>query len=199
MLSDDAHRATLPSGKARGKSRKGYHWSDSQKIEAITTYLALGNVALSSRVLKIPEVTLRSWKNSTWWKEMESELRTEENLQMSSRLQKIIESTLAAAEDRIANGDFIYDNRSGQLVRKPVPLRDVHKVSMDMMNRRDDLISQRPANVDMASIDDRLKKLAQKFEEIASGPKPIIEVTDVLIGEEITKEEIMEDTDFGDE
>lgn len=187
MLTDNKRMAKLPSGKKRSvNATTNKYWSDSQKIEVITTYLALGNLALASRVLNIPAITVRQWKMTQWWKDMEAELRTEENLQMSNRLQKIIESTLAVAEDRIAKGDFIYDNRTGQLVRKPVPLKDAHKVAMDMMNRRDDLVSRRPENVDMASIDDRLAKLAAKFEEIAGTKVPsVIEVTDVVIGEEV--------------
>jgi hypothetical protein len=163
----------------------GRSWSDSQKLEAITTYLSLGNLSLTSRVLKIPEMTLREWKQKDWWKEMEIDLKSQENIQLSARLKRIIESTLAATEDRLANGDFIYDNKSGQMVRKPVSMKDAHKVAMDMMNRRDVLDNQRPQSVSVEQIDDKLSKLAEKFEQIANGTKPIIEVTDVIVGEVI--------------
>ena len=185
MLSDSPERANLPSGKRRAVTAKtNRSWSDSQKIEAVTTYLALGNLALAGRVLKIPEQTLRLWKQKDWWKDVEHELRLEENLQLSSRLQKIIEGSLAVTEDRISNGDYVYDNKTGSMIRKPVSMKDAHKVAMDMINKREDLTNQRPVQMSNEALEDRLAKLAKQFEEIAArATQPVIEVTDVLIGE----------------
>lgn len=185
MLSDNLRKQTIPSKRARGRSVGDVHksWSDSQKLEAVTTYLSLGNLALTASVLKIPEPTLRTWRQKDWWHEIEGELRVQENLQLSSRLKRIIENTLAVTEDRIANGDFIYDNRSGQMVRKPVSMKDAHKVTMDMLDKREVLDNKKPVNASMEQIDDKLAKLAQKFEEIAAGRK-VIEVTDVIVGSE---------------
>lgn len=188
MLSDDEYKRTLPSNRRRPVDASGRNWSDSQKLECVTTYLSLGNLALTSRLLKIPEMTIRMWKQKDWWKETEAELRQQETLELNVRLKKIIESTLATTEDRLANGDFIYDNRLGQMVRKPVSMKDAHKVTLDLMNRRDVLENKQPRDVSLEQIDDKLAKLAQKFEEIASGRKPI-EVTDVIIGEDVVETE----------
>jgi uncharacterized protein YaaR (DUF327 family) len=155
-------------------------------LEAITTYLSLGNLSLTSRVLKIPEMTLREWKQKDWWKDMEIELKTQENIQLSARLQRIIESTLAATEDRLANGDYIYDMKSGQMVRKPVSMKDAHKVAMDLMERRDFLDNQKPQSVSLEQIDDKLDKLAEKFKAISQERQAtVVEVTDVIVGEAV--------------
>jgi hypothetical protein len=91
---------------------------------------------------------------------------------LSARLKRIIETTLTATEDRIKNGDWIYNNKDGCLMRKPVNLRDVHKVTMDWVDKREHLANKAPTNVAMEQIDERLKKLAEKFEQIASATKP---------------------------
>lgn len=183
MLSDSDKLKNVPSRKKRPLSGvNNMHYSDSQKLEAVTTYLALGNLVLTASVLKIPEVTLRLWKSKDWWKDIEGELRVQEDIQLSSRLKRIIESTLSATEDRIKNGDWIYNNKTGELQRKPVNMRDVHKVTMDMVDKREHLDGKTPTGVAMEQIDDRLKKLADKFEQIAAGRRPI-EVTDVIVGE----------------
>lgn len=192
MLSDDEHLKSVPSNRRRAIDAAGRNWSDSQKLEAVTTYLSLANIALTSRVLKIPEMTLRTWMKKDWWKELEAEMKTQETLELSARLKKIIGSTLAVAEDRIANGDFIYDNRTGEMVRKPVSLKDAHKVTMDMIQRREVLDNKQPTNVSMEQLDDKLAKLAKSFADIAAGRKAI-EVTDVIIGTEVSDE--FEDTD----
>lgn len=182
MLSDNENRKHLPSNKRRAVGATSKAWSDSQKLEAVTTYLALGNLVLTGNVLKIPEMTLRGWKQQQWWKDIEAELKVQEDIQLSTRLKRIVESTLAATEDRIANGDFIYDTKEGALVRKPVSMKDAHRVAMDLIDKREYLDNKQPSSITVEAIDDKLKKLAEKFEQIAGGRRPI-EVTDVIVGE----------------
>jgi hypothetical protein len=156
-------------------------WSDSQKIEAVKTYLALGEVRLTAAVLKIPEVTIHNWKSKEWWKEIEQDLRTQEDLVLSARLQKIINKSLEQVEDRLERGDYVFDQKTGKLVRKPVNLAVAHKVAMDMVDKRDVLNNKIPQSTSVDAIEDKLNKLAEKFAEIAGVAKrPVIEVTDVI-------------------
>ncbi len=187
MLSDSDKLRNVSSKKKRPTTGvNNMHWSDSQKIEAVTTYLALGNLVLTSAVLKIPEFTLRAWKQKDWWKEIEQELAVQEDIQLSSRLKRIIETTLEATEDRIKHGDWIYNNKDGCLMRKPVNLRDVHRVAMDLVDKREHIAGKTTTSVAVEAIDQRLLKLAEKFAEIAQTKlNPVVEVTDVIIGEEI--------------
>jgi hypothetical protein len=179
-LSDDPHRSKLPSVRKRAIGDKHKHYSDSQKIEAVTTYLALGELKLTANVLKIPEITLKVWKQKDWWKEIENDLRTQEDLQLSVRLQKIINKSFDQVEDRLSNGDFIYDQKTGQLVRKPVSMKDAHKVAVDLVDKRRVLIDRQPQTASVESVEAKLLKLAEKFAEIAGKTKPQVEVTDVI-------------------
>lgn len=186
MLSDSDKLKNVASKKKRPLTGvKNMHWSDSQKLEAVTTYLALGNLVLTSSVLKIPEMTLRAWKQKDWWREIESELAVQEDIQLSSRLKRIVETTLSAAEDRIQNGDWIYNNKEGCLMRKPVNLRDVHKVTMDLIDKREHLSGKTHVVQTVDAIEDKLTKLAEKMAEIANANRKTIEVTDVIIGEPV--------------
>ncbi len=196
MLSDADRLRNVASRKKRPTTGvNNLHWSDSQKIEAVTTYLALGNLVLTSSVLKIPEFTLRAWKQKDWWKEIEQELAVQDDIQLSGRLKRIIETTISATEDRIKHGDWIYNNKDGCLMRKPVNLRDVHKVTMDMIDKRDQISGKSTVSLATEAIDDRLLKLAEKFAEIAQNRiNPVVEVTDVIIGTE-DLEEVFDGTD----
>ncbi len=185
MLSDSDKFKVAPSGRKRAIGAKtSKSWADSQKIEAVTTYLALGDLKLTGAVLKIPEQTLRSWKSTVWWKEVQDELSVQDDLKLSTRLKTIIESTLAAAEDRIRHGDFIYDSKRGELVRRPISLKDAHRVTMDMVQKRIDIAKANVQSIPTEMIEDRLLKLAERMAAIATGqsiPK-VIEVTDVIEG-----------------
>ena len=156
-------------------------WSDKQKLEAVQSWLLLGNLALTSRVLGIPEVTLRLWKTTDWWKTTVAELKAQEDIQMSARLKKIVDASLAAVEDRLVNGDLMYDQKSGELIRKPVNIRDAHKVAVDLMDKKAVLEKAAAPVQEEQKDEDRLLKLAEKFADfVTQKNKPVIEVTDVV-------------------
>lgn len=152
----------------RALEAKGKHWSDSQKLEAVQTYLMLGSVRMTAAALKIPEITLKVWRASTWWKDLESELKIQDELQLSTRLKKIAEKSFAAVEDRLEHGNFVFDQKTGKIRRIPVNLKDAHKVALDSIQQKE-LIGKK--HVDVANdgqILDKLEQLANKFAEMAT-------------------------------
>ena len=188
MLSDDTKNKYMPTRKRRPAGEVGFrrHYSDSQKIEAVTTYLMLGSLPMVASMLKININTLKLWKKSEWWKDVEQDLRIQEDLQLSKRLQKIVTKSLDVVEDRLESGDFVYDQKTGQMRRKPVAMRDAHKVMMDLNQRRETLVDRHISNesVTQDKIEQTLKNLADEFARIANQvtSKPAVEVTDVLFG-----------------
>lgn len=184
-LSDNEKTKNIPSGRRRAvNAETNKRWSDSQKIEAVQTYLALGQISTTAAVLKIPEITLRVWKSKDWWKEIENDLRVQDDLQLSARLQRIISKSLDQVEDRLANGDYIYDQKTGELKRKPVNMKDAHKVAVDLVDKREYIVNKAPAQLSVDAIDEKLNKLAEKFAQIANNSKQTVVVTDVIIGQE---------------
>ncbi|MDE3022460.1 MAG: hypothetical protein KGI54_11445 [Pseudomonadota bacterium] len=159
-------------------------WGDKQKLEAVQSWLLLGNLALTSRVLGIPEVTLRVWKATEWWKNAVDDIKLQENVQMSSRLKKIVDASLVAVEDRLLNGDWIYDQKSGQMVRKAVGIKDAHKVATDLMDRQAIIEKATKPVTHEEQNDDKLLKLAEKFaafvtEKIEHKEEPVEVLQDV--------------------
>lgn len=191
MLSDDLKKRYMPTPKRREPREDGTYrrrYSDSQKIEAVTTYLMVGSLPLVGSLLKININTLKLWKKSEWWKEVEQDLRVQEDLQLSKRLQNIVNKSLSVVEDRLESGDFVYDQKSGEMRRKPVAMRDAHRVMMDMSDKREILIDRHVSNESITTdkIETTLKNLADEFARIAKQvtAKPSVEVTDVLFGED---------------
>src|SRR3990167_2324439 len=187
-ISDNPNRQAFRSKVRRTEADKAEGlvtwWSDKQKLETVQTYLMLGNAAMTARVLKIPEDTVYRWKKSAWWKEIEGELRVQDELQLSARLKKIVVNSLDAVEERLEYGDYVYDQKTGQMRRKPVSMRDAHKASMDLIAKKH-LIDNR--NAPLASEDrmqDKLLKMMIQFSEFAQGKlieNNTIEAEDVQI------------------
>lgn len=178
-LTDNPNRQHIKSRPRRAVGAVKKNWSDSQKIEAVTTYLMLGNLAMTAATLKIPEQTMRNWFYSQWWKETEAELKLAGKLQLNNRLKGIVERSLDVVTDRLENGDWVYDQKTGQLQRKPVNLAVAHKVASDLIDKQEKLqnsITVAPAQEAMA---EKMLALAEKFASLAQ-QKPTVEVTDVI-------------------
>jgi hypothetical protein len=188
-LSDAPTKQNVPTVRRRSVDGTKRHWSDSQKTEAVQTYMILGSLKLVSGALKIPFDTLKVWKASEWWKTLEGELRIQEDLQLSSRLQKIVNRSYDVIEDRLEKGDFVYDQKTGTMRRKPVNMRDAHKVAIDLIDKRDMLVTRhiQGESVTTDKIEKTLADLAANFAKIANTineTKRPVEVTDVLFGSE---------------
>lgn len=185
MLSDDEYRKTLRPRPRRAISDTKRNWSDSQKLEAIQMYLLTGSNAITCAALKIPIPTFKFWKNTQWWKDMVAELRVQDDLKLSARLQKIVDHSLTAVEDRLDKGEFFVDKFTGELRRKPVQALTAHKIASDMMDRRDTVLNRHLEGntISEDKIQKTLENLAESFKKIANQQRGNVEVTDVIIGE----------------
>lgn len=194
-LSDKPNMIYRPTVRRRPtKMDTNKHWSDSQKLETVKTYLVLGNLTLTASTLKIPLPTVKQWKKSEWWKTVENELMVQEDLQLGDRLKKIVNRSYDIIEDRMEKGDFVYDQKTGEMRRKPVNMKDAHKVGLDLQDRRDVLVRRHIEGdtVTTDKIEKTLNDLAKRFEDIANGvnkSKPVVEVTDVIFGEDSNAKE----------
>lgn len=168
MLTDSIQQKRQHSPPVRARNAPtNVGWSDKQKMEAVTSFIVTGNIALTSRMLGIPEVTIRSWKNSKWWAEVAAEIKAGERLSLAARVKKMVEASMAVVEDRLVNGDYAYNNRTGEMIRKPVAMRDAQKVAMDSMSRVD-VLEQSVSEVQKdEDTDSRLLRLAEKFADMA--------------------------------
>jgi hypothetical protein len=169
-LTDNEREKKIKRTKKKSLTAEGnFRWSDKQKMEAVTSWLALGNLALVSRLSGIPEVTLRVWKASTWWKELVEELKMQESIQLSSRMKQLVEASQTIVAQRLESGDPILNQKTGEIVYKPVSMKDAHKVAVDLIDRKkelDKLTSDDVVTDERA--DDKLTKLAEKFAEMAT-------------------------------
>ena len=147
------------------KHKKHTTWPVEKRIEVVSQYLVLGNMALVAAVTGVNHNLIRAWKGQPWWKEFENQVRATENLQMDTKLSQIVDKSLDAVMDRVEHGDFIYDQRTGQIKRKPANMRDIAKVSVDLLSKRELLRGNATERKESSqiSVADQLKELALEF------------------------------------
>lgn len=185
-LTDSTQRLGRPNLKNRPIAAVQTRWSDKQKIEACTTYFMLGgNLALVGKTLNISYDTLKVWKSSNWWKELEGNIRKEERLQLSSRLKKVIDKSWDEVAERLENGDHIYNQKTGELVRKPISARDVGNIAKSATELREKLDLEEAHTVAAEHIADKLAKLAEAFSNLSKGIKAPMPAEDIVFVERI--------------
>ena len=167
------------------KADTNARWSDKQKIEAIQTYLAIGNLALTSRITGIPEITLRVGKTAEWWKKVVEDIKIQEKVELSNKLKQLVNAAQTVVANRLEQGDPYVDPKSGEVKFKPVNMRDAHRVAVDSLNQKV-LLEKGTFDSDAVAPDaqDKLEALANKFAEFAvkkiEQVKRTVEVTDVI-------------------
>lgn len=177
MLSDKLQNVkSPPRRKANDEVKRWY--SDAQKIEAVKLWLVTGNLVVTGASLNIPLPTLKQWRYSKWWDEIVSEIRTEGTLQLSNRLKSVAEKAIGVTMDRLENGDWIMNQKTGNLERKPVALRDAYQVAAGLLDRHMELDRRPQEEAQQQKVQDRLEALAKAFEKFA-GKQPKLEVIDV--------------------
>jgi methionyl-tRNA formyltransferase len=140
--------------------------------------LIVGNIPVVAASLNIPLPTLKQWRYSKWWDEICQELRTEKTLQLSNKLKTIAEKALDITLDRLENGDWIYDQKTGELRRKPVVMRDAMQVANSYLDKHIKLDEKPAQEKAQQQVQDRLLALAEAFTKMANKTKKI-EVIDV--------------------
>jgi hypothetical protein len=146
-------------------------WPERKRIEAVTALMTLGTTTAAAAAVGIPVETLRHWKKMPWWKEMEQQIRDDDNQELDTKFSKIIKKTLDTIEDRLENGNFQYDSKTGKMKRVPVNLRDTHRVMSDLVDKRKVIRNEPITTESTEGTAARLAKLAVQFSEFALGKK----------------------------
>lgn len=182
---------------AAGKKKNGLYWSDAKKIEVVTTFLVVGNAPMTEAITGVSRETIKKWKLTDWWKEIEREIQDEENIELSAKLKKIVDKSIDVTMDRLENGDTIFNPKTGELLRVPVKVREALK-AVDMAIDKRQVLQNKPTRItETRTIDDRLNKLAEEFKRFANATEintkalkttlePISDEIEVLVS---TKEE----------
>lgn len=176
---------------------KGHKWSVEKKIEVVTMWLAIGNLRLVSAATGVDYGLIRSWKLLPWWADLVAEIRASRDILVDNKLSKIVDKTLNLVEDRIDNGDIVYDRKSQEIVRKPLSAAVAHKIGNDLISRQIDISQKRvdeTAVQKTEKIEDTLRLLAIEFARFNTRRTIDVEVKDVSDAEFTRKTEALETT-----
>ena len=155
-------------------------YTDKQKMEAVCSFAVCGNSRRVAELTGVPEATIRSWKQTEWWYETTQRIVQEENEELDTKLTKLINKAVDNVNDRLDNGDMVYDTKRGKLVNRPMSGKDTAIVAAITLDKRQLLRGQPTSRVESVSQDERLLRLAEQFASFAKA-KEVHQVPEVII------------------
>lgn len=141
-----------------------------QKYQAAQLYILFGNVNYVAEKIGVSSRTIQNWKNSDWWPDLINEVRAMQKARKAKKMDEIIELSADILVDRLTHGDFVLNNKTGEIIRKPVSAKDAAQITNNLLTRQLQMeemaerMSQRKVTVRETL--DMLAKEFQKFTRI---------------------------------
>jgi hypothetical protein len=167
-------------------------WSDKERYQAVSTYLILGKFALTAAATGIPEETLRRWRLAPWWKEAVDEIKKSSKIELNAKISNVINKSLEVLSDRLDNGDFFFNPKTGAFDRKGINASVASRIANDLIQKTvvldKEIVQERETP---EGLDDRLKKLAEEMVRFSKAKTIDAEVVNESVPEAVL--DVLED------
>lgn len=141
-------------------------YTQEQIIKAAATYVATGNSKETSRITKVPDATIRSWRNTEWWPILVADIRADGCDELDARLSAIRDAALLEVRDRLEKGD-IHITKEGKKVRKGMDGRHAMGIAVAAQDKINVLRGgETGSSVTDKEISSKLDKLFESFEKM---------------------------------
>jgi len=161
-------------------------------VEAATIFAATGSCKKVEELCGVPEKIVRSWIKQTKFKEILEEIRDENDELIDAKFTELVDQALTGLKDRLEGGDYILNQRTGELQRKPISARELAQITSVNIDKRQLLRGKPTSRSEVVGEGKRLEQLAEQFIKMTQKKKeiPAIDVDYVQVVEETTDAEI---------
>lgn len=163
-------------------------YTPEEKIEVVMCYFLTGKsnyaakMAKEHRGINVKPDLIRYWKSKAlWWDDVYGQCKKLKNEELDTACTNLIHSNLEQIADRVAKGDYRLNTKTGEQIRVPMNGRDLVIVMGTIFDKRQLVRGEATSRTDKVSESDRLKKLEDKFLEMAGmqkewNAKPVLEI-----------------------
>lgn len=143
------------------KKLNKYFKSNSDKDRVVACYASTGSFSKTSSITGVAENTIRYWSKQDWFSEALRRADQADSEEIKSTLTRIAKKSTDELEDRLQNGDEVFD-KEGNIVRKKVGGKDLAVITGITVQRRKELMDV-PVMVSNQSSTEKLLSLMQQF------------------------------------
>jgi transposase-like protein len=184
--------STPVQGKVKGKRT---HFTDKEKLRAVSTYAVAGNSRRVAEITGIPEGTIRSWKSTDWWHEAMQKIVVEQDDELGTKLTNLVNKAVDEVNDRLENGNYVYNPKLDKLIRKPVDAKELAIVTAISIDKRQLLRGLPTSRTENVSQTDRLTKLQEQFKQFVTA-KEVKQVDgELIVNVEVFDEDEIEEAE----
>lgn len=181
--------------------RTGKLFSEEQKIEVVTLWLATQNLAEVSRITGIPNQTIKEWKLKDWWKKYVEEIRVKDIQAKRNKVAKAAQKCIEVINEQLEKGEFFWDAKSQRLLRKPPKFADTVaglKTMVSLQQIMDARLEDKETASDTAKHLNKLAEMFSQFTEMASDASKKIKKQTIDVEDVTELDETEEATDTED-
>lgn len=106
---------------------------------------------------------VRMWKTQQWWADLVAEIRASRDMQVDTKLSKLVDKSLELVGDRLENGEIVWNKKTEQYDRIPVALAAANKVANDLLNQQLNLSKKKVVE----AVGDRSKLISDQVRNLA--------------------------------
>ena len=112
-------------------------YSEEVKIKAVTTYALTGSVNQVVKATGLRQDLISNWKTrSAWWEDALKKVRKEKQDELDAVLTQTIDEAFEEVRDRIKDGDYLRDAKTGELYRVPMKGKELAVTAAVMFDKR---------------------------------------------------------------
>jgi transposase-like protein len=119
VISDELYAQLSRKGAIKAE-KLGRNYTAEEKIQVCTYWLVGHSSRDVAAMVDIPSATIRDWMTKPWWKELIRELRRAKGDELDNDLTRIIHKATRSLEERIENGNFKVNPKTGEMERVPL-------------------------------------------------------------------------------
>lgn len=158
--------------------RGRYTWE--KRYSVVAVYLQCGSLRETEEQCGVPVATIENWRKSNWWDDLVNQIQTAQTTKQNNKLTQLINKALGKIDDALEHGELILNNKTGELVRKPVGIRDATRAASELMQRQVQLNKTLAIEqVQKQTVDETLKFLANEFAKMVNKKPETIDMEDI--------------------
>lgn len=140
------------------------------RMQAAIAYLITGSSEEAGKMCNVTGRTIRYWMQEPWWEALLDEAKGVKQKELDALWTGLIHKATDKLRERISDGDPVV-TRTGEIRYVPVKAKDLAVVTAIAVDKRAILRGQVTSRREVVSVDEKLQKIADKYEKLNSSNK----------------------------
>ncbi len=147
------------------------------KLQAVAAYVITGDLDRAEQHSGVPRGTIAGWKRNTeWFPAMMAQVREQQGELLDAEITSTIHDIVGEIKDRVENGDEVLHTKTGEMLRKKIPAKDLAITMAVLYDKRALARGDATTRTETVSTENKMDFLREEFRKFASAKQIDAEV-----------------------